>query len=459
MTILIWFILVYFLMLWVGYIIFLIGSLKGILKKYHEAKYNNLIGILNKTQCLPITVIMPVYNYGKEIDYALDAILKANYPNLHLIIVNDGSTDNTLAHLKKRFKLFKIPPAFRITFQTAPVKAYYRSSTHPQITVIDKEHYDEISSGADAINAGLNLCKTPLFLTVDSDTLIETDGFTQMVYTYLSHPYCVAVGGNIYIPNERRQKNGKFKPVPQELPTNLTLGVQMIEYLRSFFYGHEGWSTIGGALCHSGAFTMFDKKAVMLCQGYDRDNYSYDSEIVMKLHHTLTDLKYPYTVQYAAAAFAWARQPSSLIGLWKQRDRWQRGLWRSFFTHCKMLFNPKYGKTGLIGFPYYVFFEIFGPVVEGMAYLSALYIFFFGSFDWYAVSQCILMAWSYIFLITLSCAFLNYLTYNKYSSLKDLFGIGFLTVVDVFFYRPYRALDAVYSTVLYAFNRLRGKIL
>jgi cellulose synthase/poly-beta-1,6-N-acetylglucosamine synthase-like glycosyltransferase len=214
-----------------------------------------------------------------------------------------------------------------------------------------------MSSGADAINAGLNICKTPLFLTVDADTIVEPDSFTQMIFTYLSHPHCVAIGGNIYIPNERPIQHHQFRPVAYELPKNIVLGAQVIEYLRSFFYGHEGWSAIGGAMCHSGAFTLFDRKAVMLCQGYDRNNYSYDSEIVMKLHHHLKDIKFPHTVQYAGAAIAWARQPTTLTGLWKQRDRWQRGLWRSFFKHCNMFFNPKYGKTGMIAFPYYFFFN------------------------------------------------------------------------------------------------------
>lgn len=456
MTYLLWFILMYFAMLWIGYIIFLTGSVHTILKKFREAEYNNLIGLLNVTESLPISVIMPVYNYGAEIDYAMDAILNTHYRNLRLIIVNDGSTDHTLEHLKKRLELFEIPPAFGIILPSAPVKAYYRSKKYPQVTVIDKVHYDKMSSGADAINAGLNVCKSPLFLTVDSDTIVESDGFTQMLYTYLSHPHCVAIGGNIYIPNERKI-NQHYEPVLHELPSNLILGAQMIEYLRSFFYGHEGWSAIGGALCHSGAFTMFDKKAVLLCQGYDRDNYSYDSEIVMKLHHHLKDIQFPHTVQYAAAALAWARQPMSLKGLWMQRDRWQRGLWRSFFTHCRMLFNPKYGKTGLIGFPYYFFFEILGPVVEGIAYLSAVYILCFGHYDLVGLAYALLMAWSYIFLITLSCAFLNYLTYREYRTKTALFAIVLFTVVEVFFFRPYRALDAVYSTLRYGWNRLWGK--
>ena len=147
----------------------------------------------------------------------------------------------------------------------------------------------------------------------------------------------------------------------------------------------------------------------------------------------------------------------TLKGLWLQRDRWQRGLWRSFFTHYKMLFNPKYGKTGMIGFPYYFFFEILGPVVEGIAYLAALYVVCSGHYHVHDIFYALLMAWSYIFLITLSCAFLNYLTYRQYRSKKALFVILGLTGFEVLFIRPYRAIDAVYSTLRYGWNRLLGR--
>lgn len=459
MNVLIGMVFIYFMSLWAGYIIFFIGSINTIMRKYYEAHYNNIIGLMGNIDCLPVSVIMPVFNYGKNIQYAIEAILKADYPNLRLIIVNDGSTDDTLQILIKRYQLFELPASVRHEFPSAPIIAYYRSATHPKMTVVDKQHYQAIDSGADAINAGLSVCKTPLFFTIDSDTIIDRDSISHMLFSYLSHPYCVAVGGNIYIPDEIQVKNGGFQPLKRQLPTNLTLGVQIVEYLRSFFYGHEGWSSIGGALCHSGAFSLFDFKAIKLCKGFDRDNFSYDSEIIMNLHQVMQDNQLNYSVQYAPSAFAWARQPSDLKGLWLQRDRWQRGLWRSFFRHKELLFNPKYGNTGLIGFPYYFIFEIVGPVIEGIAYLLAFYCFLSGRFTLSDLFWCLLMAWSYLFCITLSCIFLNFLTYNQYQRKRDLFWIMILTLAEVVFYRPFKALDSISASIKYALHRFTGKTL
>jgi cellulose synthase/poly-beta-1,6-N-acetylglucosamine synthase-like glycosyltransferase len=237
------------------------------------------------------------------------------------------------------------------------------------------------------------------------------------------------------------------------------LGVQVIEYLRSFFYGHEGWSRIGGAMCHSGACTMFERRAVLEVGGYDRDNYSYDSDIVMKLHDWMRKNKYPYHVAYASSAIAWASQPSGLIDFWNQRNRWQRGLWRSFFKHIHMIFNPKYGKTGMLGFPYYFLFEILGPVIEGIAYIIFFVLLLTKGIHFIQLFWFILMAWGFVFLMTLSCILLNYLTYQEYALKIDMIYLLLLTVAEVLFFRPFRAIGAVWSTLQFTWNRLLGKCL
>ncbi|NBX84893.1 MAG: glycosyltransferase family 2 protein [Gammaproteobacteria bacterium] len=450
-----WIIIVYFLVLWLGYIVFFISSLQSIFQKFRESEDNNVINIFQEGRCLPVTVIMPVYNYATKVSKAIDAVLQSDYPSVGLIVVNDGSNDHTLNHLREVYALKPITPAFKNIIETATIKTIYKSKIYSHFYVIDKAHYDKISSGADAINAALNICKTPLFMTVDSDTLLDTNTISNMVYSYLTHPHCVAIGGNIYIPEE----SSNHRIIKRRIPKNINLGVQVIEYLRSFFYGHEGWSRIGGAMCHSGACTMFERRAVMEVGGYDRDNYSYDSDIVMKLHDWMRKNKYPYHVAYASSAIAWASQPRGLIDFWNQRNRWQRGLWRSFFKHIHMMFNPKYGKTGMVGFPYYFLFEILGPVIEGIAYIIFFVLLLTQGMHFIQLFWFILMAWSFIFLMTLSCILLNYLTYQEYALKIDMLNLLLLTIAEVLFFRPFRALGSVWATLQFTWNRLLGKCL
>ncbi|NDH10030.1 MAG: glycosyltransferase [Gammaproteobacteria bacterium] len=429
--------------------------MKGIIDKYRLSLENNVLPLFENINCLPVTVIMPVKNYANKINLAIDAILQSDYPGIFLTVVNDGSTDETLKQLIHDYQLHPIITAFPNKLEAAPIKAVYESNIYRRLRVIDKDPYDKIASGADAINAGLNICKTPLFMTIDSDTIIEANTISAMIFSYLTHPHCIAVGGNIYIPDGPYENN----QIKYTIPKNINIGVQVIEYLRSFFYGHEGWSKIGGAMCHSGACTLFEKRAVLELGGFDRDNYSYDSEIIMNLHHFMRKNAYPYSIAYAASAIAWSSQIYSLQAFWNQRNRWQRGLWRSFLKHIGMMFNPRYGQTGMLAFPFYFFYEILGPVVEGSAYLLFLYVLLTRGIALNQLAWFLVMAWSFLYLITVSCVLLNYMTYQKYYRIRDLFHFMGLSFAEIIFFRPFRGINAVYSSLQFAWNRLWGKCL
>ena len=448
-------ILIYFSILWVGYLGFLLATFFGVIRKYQEAEFNNIISSLNRQPLLPMTIIMPAFNESNRIINAIISIINSDYKNIHLIVVNDGSRDPTLQLLIEKYCLIKIPPAFRQTIKTGHVVAYYRSTSVPNFMVIDKEHSPFANSGADCINAGINACRTPIYLTVDADTILEPEALSRMLFAYLTNPHCVAVGGDIYVPDATKIKDGHL--LETTIPSNPILGIQVCEYLRSFSYGREGWTFLGGALCHPGAFTLLETQAVRDVGGCDASNFSYDAEIIMKLHHEMRKNNYPYSVVYAPSAIAWSEQPKTLISWWKQRSYWQRGLLRSLSFHRHMVLNPKFGLTGLLAFPYYILFEIYGPVVEAISYIVLVLAFFFSSMSPLYLAWMLLLAWGYILFITLSCVILSLLTYNKYYRKMDVLRIFALTLLDMVFYRQWRAFCALISSLHYGINRLRGK--
>lgn len=450
-----YFILGYFALVWVGYSFFLLVTFSTVINKYKASAYNNIITTFNQKPLLPISIIIPAFNEGKRILNAITSILNSEYKNVHIIVVNDGSKDDTLDILIKTFALIKIPPAFQQKITTGAVKNYYRSETVPNFIVVDKEHSPFANSGADCINAGLNVCRTPIFLTVDSDTLLDPLALSRMLFAYLTHPHCVAVGGDIYVPDTTKIKDGVL--LETNISSNPVVGVQVCEYLRSFLYGREGWSLLKGSLCHPGAFTMLETEAVRDVGGYDAYNFSYDAEITLKLHHEMRRHKYPYSIIYDPSAIAWSEVPNTLKKLWNQRNYWQRGLLRCLALHKGMLFNPKYGLTGMIAFPYYILFEIFGPVVEAIAYITFIVALCFkvvllSYWLWF-----LFLAWGYMLFITMSCVVLSVLTYNKFNKKMDILRIFALTTMDIFFYRPWRALCALYSSIKYVINRIAGK--
>ncbi len=448
-------ILIYFSILWVGYIVFLLASFRPIIKKYKEAEFNTIFSTFKLNSLLPITVIIPAYNEAKRIVNAVTSVLNSDYKNIHLVIVNDGSKDSTLPLLIEEYHLKKIPPAFKQKIKTGQVHTYYQSTTVLNLIVVDKEHSPYANSAADSINAGLNVCRTPVYVTVDADTILEPAALTRMLFIYLTNPHCVAVGGDIYVPDVTKIQEGKL--LETTIPSSPLLGVQVCEYLRSFLYGREGWAFLGGALCHSGAFTLLETQAVRDAGGCDSSNFSYDAEIIMKLHHTMRKNNYPYSVVYAPSAIAWSEVPNTLKGFWKQRCNWQRGLLRSFSQHKTMVFNPRYGLTGLVAWPYYLMFEIFGPSVEAISYLTVILVFCFSTISLPFLLWLLFLGWGYIMLITMSCVVLSMITYNKYYRKMDIMRIFVLTIVDTLFYRQYRAFCSLFSAIYYVINRLRGK--
>lgn len=449
------FILIYFSILWVGYIIFLFGTFLAVLRKYKEADQNTIINAFNRNPLLPISIIIPAFNEENRIVNTVTGILNSDYKNVHLIVVNDGSTDGTLNLLIKKYDLKPILPVHRQFVETGEVRGYYQSTSLPNFTLIDKVHSPYENSGADCINAGMNICHTPLFLTVDADTILEPMSLSRMLFMYLTTPHCVAIGGSIYVPDVSTIKDGKIQD--SIIPSNPLLGVQVCEYLRSFTYGREGWTLLGGALSFPGAFTLFETQAVREVGGFDSANFAYDAEIIMKLHHGMREKKHPYSIVFAPSAIAWSESPATLKQFWNQRSKWQRGLLRSVSAHIGMLFNPKCGITGLVAFPYYILFELFGPVVEAISYIAFILILCFSSLSTTQLAWLLLLAWSYILFITMSCVVLSILTYNKYFHKVDVLRLFLLTTLDMFFYRQFRAFCSLFATIHYCINRLRGK--
>lgn len=448
-------ILIYFALLWVGYFVFLLATFRTVISKFKESQVNHIMTSLDLVSLPSISIIIPAFNEAKRIVNAITAILNSDYKKVNLIVVNDGSTDSTLQLLMDHYCLKKIPPAFRQNIQTGQVHAYYQSSSVPNVMVIDKEHSPYLDSAADCINAGLNICRTPIFVTVDADTILEPTALSNMLFMFLTNPHCIAVGGDIYVPDTAKMVDGQV--IETNIPSNVILGVQVCEYLRSFLYGREGMSILGGSLCHPGAFTMLETQVVRDAGAYDSNNFSYDAEIIMNLHQLMRKNKFPYSIVYAPSAIAWSEQPATLRQFWNQRNRWQRGLLRCLSLHKKMLFNPKYGVVGLLGFPFYVLFEIFGSVVEAISYILFVLALCFGSMYLPILVWFICLAWGYMMAITMACVVLSIVTYNKYYRKMDIVRIFVLTTLDTFFYRQWRAFCALSSSIHYVINRIRGK--
>lgn len=444
-------ILWYFIILSIGYIILLAGSITDIIFKFKESDLGNINVLLKSLTMPPVTIIIPAYNEEEYILEPIFSILKNNYTNTAILVVNDGSTDQTMAKLIDYFELYQVTPIIRkIIPSNSKIKGFYISKKYKNITVIDKEHRDK----SDCLNIGLNACRTPLFITIDADTLlVEPDAISNIVFTMLTNPHTVAVGGAVYILNGCIYKEGEI--IEAKMSYRPLYALQICEYLRSFLFGRSGWNTFGGALCFPGAFTLLERKAVLDLGGFEVGNTAQDFEIITHLHAYGFEHKYPYKFSFTPAAAVWTDVPGSLKEFWHQRSAWQRGSLHSLMRYKRMLFSFKYGIAGWFTYPFYLFGEILGAMFEFVAYLSILFSWYFGILDMYWTILFFIICWGFITFLTMVTVLINYITFNKYKRIRDLLWILVLVVIEQFGFRQYHVTCRVIATIRYFFRSLK----
>lgn len=391
----------------------------------------------------PIAIIAPMYNEEAVCVDSARSLLGIDYPSYEVVLVNDGSKDDTLNEIVRAFEMSPVERAPTAAIPTAGVRAVYRSATHRQLWMIDKNN----GGKADALNAGINYCRAPLFCAIDADTLLERDGLLRVVQPFLEDSNTIASGGIIRIVNNCTIGHGQVVDV--RLPDNELARLQVTEYLRAFLSGRVAWDVTQMVVIISGAFGLFRRSVVVDAGGYSTDTVGEDMELVIRLHRMCREQKRKYAIRFVPDPVAWTECPESMKVLGRQRDRWQRGLAQVMFRHIRMLGNPRYGRIGLVALPYFFVFELLGPVVEVVGYLIFAFSVLFG-----LISPTLALAFfmvAVVFGIALSAAAvtLEELSFHKYTRLSDLFRLFRLAVTENFGYRQLNAYWRMKGLVSY----------
>lgn len=210
-----------------------------------------------------IAILALAYNEEPTIVDSVRTLLHVDYPELEIIVINDGSKDKTLTALKDAFHLFPAPRAVDEKIPTKPVREVYQSAVDSRLTVIDKEN----GGKADALNAGVNYSRSRLFCAIDADSLIEKNALNRLMQFYMEREAKVVVlGGAVRIANDCRIENGEV--IEARVPKKFLPAIQVMEYIRAFLCGRVGWNKLNSLLIVSGAFGLFERKSVIDAGGY-----------------------------------------------------------------------------------------------------------------------------------------------------------------------------------------------
>ena len=319
----------------------------------------NLALVANLASPPLVSIVTPAHNEALTIVDSIRALLALEYEAREIVVVNDGSQDDTLAVLKQAFDLVEAPVAFDQPLTSAPLRGVYRSLIEPALVVIDKVNG---GSKADAANAGINAASGRLVLVIDADTMLEPDALTRAAMPFLERPDTVAVGGYVAIANGCRIEHSRVTAVA--MPRSWLARFQIVEYMRSFLLFRLACASQNGVALISGAFGLFRRDALIDVGGYDATAIGEDMDLTLRLQAYYRERKRPIRIAHVPLPVCWTQAPEDMPSLRAQRCRWRRGLLQVLWRRRRMIGNPRYGIVGMGVLPYIAFFEGLGPLLE-----------------------------------------------------------------------------------------------
>ncbi len=435
-----YFVLFYFLVLNSIYLILFVISLFAVIRFVKRTFFSDYREIMQSEMTWPITILVPAHNEEKTIVGTVQSLMMLNYSEYEIIVINDGSEDKTLQNLIDSFEMRKLDKVYRRSIPTEQVRGIYASLVYPNIFVIDK-----VKGGkSDALNAGINLSKYPLFCSVDADSVIEDNALLRVVKPFMEHPEeTVASGGIVRIVNGCNVKDGRVVRIA--LPDRMLPIFQVVEYLRAFLTGRIGWSALRSLLIISGAFGLYKKSEVIEIGGYDHYTDTEDLELVVRLHEHMYQKKKKYRIVFVPDPVCWTEVPSKMKILFRQRNRWHRGLLQTFFRHIHMLLNPRYKVIGLFAFPYFFFFEMLGPFVEILGYIVVILSFIFAILNVEFFLLFVAVAILYGIFLSIAAILLEEFSFRRYPSWQDLAKLIVFGILENFGYRQLLAAFKIKS--------------
>lgn len=272
-----------------------------------------------------ISIIVPAYNEGALIQPVLRSLLDLDYTNYEIIVVDDGSTDDTYLRCK----------------------AVAALPTKVPVRIITKQN----GGKSDALNVGMAQARGQFILNIDGDTLLSANALRACI-RHFDNPHIGAVAGCIKVHNRE----------------NIVTHMQALEYIEGLAMARKTQSYARICNIIPGPLGMFRKQALMQVGGYDHDTFAEDCDLTLKL------LMQGWHIAYESSAIARVETPSLLIDLIKQRYRWSRGILQAIRKHKQALWQPR--KSGInFAILWYMLLEnIIWPVTNVVSNIVFIYV-------------------------------------------------------------------------------------
>jgi cellulose synthase/poly-beta-1,6-N-acetylglucosamine synthase-like glycosyltransferase len=414
-------------------------AIRAYMRKNDFVHYENMLG----SPLTPgISVLAPAYNEGLSIIQNVRSLLTLNYPRFEIVLINDGSTDNSLGQMIAEFELVLVDYAYTVKIRSQRIRGVYKSRNpaYSRLLVIDKVNG---KSKADATNAGINVASYDYFVCTDVDCILDKDTLLKLIKPVIEEPKkrVIATGATLRAANSCDIEEGvvtRMRP-----PKSLLPRFQEVEYIRAFILGKMGWTFLNCVPNVSGGLGLFDKEIAIKAGGYDAQSFGEDMELMTRMCRFAYDNHVEYAIRYIPETLCWTEVPSTVKIFMRQRTRWARGLAQLMFAHRGMMFNPRYGKFGWIVMPYNFFFELIAPLVELTGIIYYLVQIFRGTIntDYALILLCFVYLYS-VMITTISILW-DQMVFRSYKTTKEVMLLCLTPFLEFLLYHPINVLFSI----------------
>lgn len=426
----------------------------GAVQLYGKERRLQIRNELKHNYYMPISILVPAFNEEVTIVSSVKSLLSLNYKLYEIIVIDDGSSDNTSQKVVEAFNLKKVDKPIHKVIPCKNLKAIHETKVgNIRLTLITKEN----GGKGDALNMGINASRFPYFICMDADSMLQKDSLEKIMQPVLEDDNVVAIGGLIHIA-QSIEKNGD-EIVGYHIPKNPIVGMQVVEYDRSFLASRILMDGYGGNLIISGAFGLFKKNVVVAAGGYDTHTLGEDMELVVKLHNFCRNNQIPYSIKYEPNACCWSQAPMSGKDILKQRRRWYLGLLQCMTKYKNIFLNFRFGFVSIISYTYYLLFELLSPFIESIGLLTTLIAFLFGFLNLRFMLQFLLLYSIYGAILTMTAFFQRVYSQHMKITLLDIVRAILLCLFENVIFRYILSFGRVFALLTYKQNKNNwGKI-
>ncbi|WP_424769316.1 glycosyltransferase [Paenibacillus sp. sgz302251] len=386
-----------------------------------------------------ISILIPAYNETLVIENCLIGILNVNYNNLEILFINDGSTDDSLETFNKLLMLVKTSKPKQGVLKYEKVRDVYQSQKYPYIWVIDKEN----GGKADSLNTGIDFAKNEIVITLDADSILESNSLNEMNLTF-TEDSVVAAGGLVNIVQGFRFSGQKLIPC-FKLPG--LIRYQVVQYLCAFYLHKTTQSKFSSITVIAGAFGAFRRSILIQAKGY-RKTVGEDMDITLRIQELIGTVLKGKRIVFVPEAVCYTECPASFKNLFRQRIRWQKA-----FVDCVITYRKSFYKKLNLRVSTYLFLDslllgtisayptLFVPIIV-LSTLNHLKL------------SLILLIMSIVLAIMQDIATLIVARrFGHFYSLRDLVSLVFFLPIEVIFYRITGLFFVTLGTVLYFLDK------